>query len=169
MVDCKQCCQCGEIKDITEFYKSKKYKDGFLCSCKNCNKIKAKEWRDNNLEYAKEHRRKRYRENSEQEIRDSKEWQGKNKDKVKESKKKWKLKNKDKHQEHAKRHRDKHPEKVSARKKAWAAIKSGKLKKLPCSSCGEKKTEAHHDDYLKPLDVRWLCVRCHSTLHHHQT
>lgn len=35
-----------------------------------------------------------------------------------------------------------------------------------CSACNEvKHVEAHHDDYSKPLDVRWLCVHCHNEWH----
>src|ERR1035437_2598674 len=45
------------------------------------------------------------------------------------------------------------------------ALINGSLIKLPCGVCGELRTEAHHDDYDKPLDVRWLCRSCH--LAHH--
>jgi hypothetical protein len=48
---------------------------------------------------------------------------------------------------------------------AWA-IKSGKLTRLPCEACGEIKAEAHHEDYSKPFDVKWLCRKCHATAHH---
>ncbi len=35
-----------------------------------------------------------------------------------------------------------------------------------CSACGgSNKVEAHHDDYAKPLAVRWLCRACHKTWH----
>lgn len=47
---------------------------------------------------------------------------------------------------------------------AWA-IKSGKLTRLPCESCGATKSEAHHEDYSKPLEVKWLCRKCHGAAH----
>lgn len=43
------------------------------------------------------------------------------------------------------------------------AVKSGQLvKPSACEQCGEeKRLEAAHHDYSKPLAVRWLCLRCH--------
>jgi len=60
-----------------------------------------------------------------------------------------------------------HPEKVEARALVRAAIASGQMKKPDhCEepSCGRSgvKLEAHHDDYAKPLEVRWLCKWCHN-------
>jgi hypothetical protein len=46
-----------------------------------------------------------------------------------------------------------------------AAIKRGLITKHPCIVCGEEKTEAHHPDYSSPLDVVWLCPRCHKQTH----
>ena len=48
-----------------------------------------------------------------------------------------------------------------------AAIKAGRLVREECEVCGKEPTEAHHDDYSKPYDVRWLCKECH-TAHHQQ-
>jgi hypothetical protein len=43
---------------------------------------------------------------------------------------------------------------------------SGKLKVQPCEACGSTyKVEAHHTDYSKPLDVRWLCRKHHLAEH----
>jgi ribosomal protein S27AE len=39
------------------------------------------------------------------------------------------------------------------------------LKREPCSKCGEKIAEKHHHDYSKPLDVTWLCRKCHMQEH----
>ncbi len=44
-------------------------------------------------------------------------------------------------------------------------IKSGKLIRQPCEVCGEVKVEAHHDDYSKPFEVRWLCGNHHREHH----
>lgn len=45
------------------------------------------------------------------------------------------------------------------------AIRDGKLIKQPCEKCGEMKVEAHHPDYSKPLEVHWLCRKCHAEHH----
>lgn len=52
-----------------------------------------------------------------------------------------------------------------ARWQARRAVASGKIKKIPCVKCGERKSEMHHPDYYKPLDVVWLCVKCHDAEH----
>lgn len=57
--------------------------------------------------------------------------------------------------------------KDSARSIAGVYKRRGKLIPAPCEKCGTAKTEMHHDDYAKPLDVRWLCRPCH--LDHHAT
>jgi hypothetical protein len=51
--------------------------------------------------------------------------------------------------------------------KVKGAIISGVIKRSDtCMVCGdEAKTEAHHPDYLDPLQVVWLCKPCHSKLH----
>jgi len=52
-----------------------------------------------------------------------------------------------------------------AHHKVCQAIIDGKLVKKPCEVCGDK-ANAHHDDYSKPLDVRWLCTTHH--VEHHR-
>lgn len=53
--------------------------------------------------------------------------------------------------------------------KVLEATRSGKIVPRPCELCGEKKAQAHHDDYNKPLDVRWLCDKCHRLWHRTNT
>ena len=45
------------------------------------------------------------------------------------------------------------------------AIANGSLVRKPCEKCGAVRVDAHHDDYSRPLDVRWLC-RGHHLEHH---
>lgn len=63
---------------------------------------------------------------------------------------------------------EKYPEKIAARRIVWAAVKEGKLSKLPCEVCKDCKTEAHHHKgYAKEfwLDVKWLCKKHHDEQH----
>ena len=54
-----------------------------------------------------------------------------------------------------------------AKNTLWDAIERGafELKKMPCEECGEKETVMHHDDYSKPLKIRWLCRSHHRKWH----
>jgi hypothetical protein len=45
------------------------------------------------------------------------------------------------------------------------ALKFGQLIRESCLFCDEPKTEAHHHDYTKPLEVTWLCRRHHRLVH----
>ncbi len=51
--------------------------------------------------------------------------------------------------------------------RAYANVyqRRGLLKREKCERCGAKDVEKHHDDYSKPLEVRWLCRGCHRLLH----
>lgn len=52
-----------------------------------------------------------------------------------------------------------------ARSYAGVYLRRGKLKKEPCEACESPKSQMHHEDYSKPLNVIWLCRRCHLALH----
>jgi ribosomal protein S27AE len=58
-----------------------------------------------------------------------------------------------------------HPEKYRARVILNVAVLSGKIKKYPCVKCGDTKSQGHHEDYKKPLEVIWLCGVCHVKIH----
>lgn len=57
------------------------------------------------------------------------------------------------------------PVKRRAQNAAYKAIRNGRLVREPCEVCGSEKVEAHHDDYSRPLDVRWFCRGHHMALH----
>ena len=64
-----------------------------------------------------------------------------------------------------KRYAETNPEKVRAHKRLWKAVKAGRVQKKPCEVCGSSKVDGHHEDYCKPLEVRWLCRRHHGEEH----
>lgn len=60
------------------------------------------------------------------------------------------------------RHRD------SVRRAVRGAVQRGELSRpLRCENCKKiaDRLEAHHVDYDKPLEVQWLCRRCHAGEH----
>ncbi len=57
------------------------------------------------------------------------------------------------------------PNKKLARAMVANAMRSGGLIMKPCFNCGYAYTEAHHEDYLRPLEVIWLCATHHKELH----
>jgi ribosomal protein L37AE/L43A len=64
------------------------------------------------------------------------------------------------------RQKERYPEKEAARQAVAEAVRRGELVRQPCESCdGTDHIEAHHDYYERPLEVRWLCRRCHRNLH----
>ena len=50
------------------------------------------------------------------------------------------------------------------------AVKAGTLiRPNHCGHCGtsDSPIQAHHHDYSLPLEVTWLCAKCHGYLHAH--
>ena len=135
----KHCFKCGINKNITEFYVHKKMGDGHLGKCKKCTKKDVQDRYDNpeaRLKIA-EYERKRFKDP--------------------ERKKKIYL--------YALKRKKKHPKKHKSRWMVTSYIKRGILVKKPCEICGEIKSQAHHTDYRKPLEVKWLCFKHHREEH----
>lgn len=66
------------------------------------------------------------------------------------------------------------PDKQAAKTEVMKAVRAGRLSRQPCEICsrdpkatdGRSLVQAHHDDYTQPLQVRWLCQKCHHREHH---
>lgn len=154
----KQCFKCHRTLSITEFYVHKKMGDGHLNKCKDCTRKDSLEHRANNLEKVMEYDRNRKNANERTEF---------NKIRQKELKASNPVLYKEITRLRLVRYRQKYKEKNIARSKVHYALCSGKLvNPLKCDICGNKGySEAHHDDYSKPLEVRWLCDKCHKEVH----
>ena len=64
-----------------------------------------------------------------------------------------------------------HPEAVKAKLLLRDAVRVDKIiKPKICSVCNKRKRlSGHHDDYSKPLEVKWLCSSCHKLIHLNST
>jgi len=153
----KICSGCKIEKLKTEFYKHKLSKGGLNYYCKACcsgfatsekglKSRRAYEMR----EATKKIRRDHYHTGGGKEYQ--KAWNSSDKGKL--SLKKSQIK-----------HAEENPIKRDAKNKVNNAIKSGKLIKESCEVCSDAKVEGHHDDYSKPLGVRWLCKKHHIAWH----
>lgn len=135
----KQCSICKQLKPLEEYHRNKRQKDGRDCRCRCC-----KNQLGRTLYHADPDRKERI-------ISRVKEYQhGPGRIKANATKSAY-------HTRHAK--------KRSAHNAVRNAVKRGELIRGPCECCGELKVVGHHDDYDRPLDVRWLCERCHKAWH----
>lgn len=75
----KECSKCKEVKDFSNFYKSKRKKSGFSSACKSCERKYVIENRENISNYKKE-----YRKNNKEKIE---KWFHENKELLKQKKK----------------------------------------------------------------------------------
>jgi hypothetical protein len=148
----KTCILCRKKKPFDQYYKHTEMADGYLGRCKECHKAEIRKnflrrmadpkWRE------KERIRQRDKERKKREIKTGIPYGRLVRSKIYDLP--WRTRN---------------PEKYKAHCKVNNAIRDGKLNPHPCQVCGSQPAHAHHDDYSKPLDVRWLCPK-HHTQHH---
>jgi hypothetical protein len=144
----KRCFKCQQVKNLDEFYRHPAMGDGRLGKCKECAKADVQKNYRTNHTYYKDYDKQRQRTLKRREQqRMSRRNEARDPERYAEYKKRWTERN---------------PEKRKAHHAVSNAIRDGKLHRQPCEVCGETKAEAHHDDYSRPLKVRWLC-----NLHHH--
>ena len=137
----KICFKCNKEKDLSMFYVHKQMNDGHLGKCIECTKEDVAEHRQKNIERIRAYDRERgklpYRK---------------------------KLMTKT-----VKAYRKKYPLRKIASNMLNNALRDGRIPSKPkiCSMCNIKATRiyGHHDDYYKPLEVKWVCQPCHKTLH----
>jgi len=60
-----------------------------------------------------------------------------------------------------------YPERHDARMVVNGAIRSGIMERPEtCARCCRSGSiQAHHEDYSKPLEVKWMCRQCHADTH----
>ena len=131
----KTCFKCGVEKPLADFYKHPQMADGHVNKCKECNKKDVRDNREDKIDYYREYDVSRG--SSRRTAEDT-------------------LK-----------YRENNPEKYFAHTSVNNAVRDGRLLKSDvCEDCGYTgNIHGHHEDYSKPLEVDWLCPRCHSKRH----
>ena len=69
------------------------------------------------------------------------------------------------HYHYKKLQKQRYPKRIRSREALSKAVSAGKVIPECCAVCGCSNTQAHHEDYSKPLDVIWLCAEHHRELH----
>ena len=131
----KYCGTCKTEKPCSEFGARKASSDGLAHKCKQCQK----EYDKSRLKDPKRMKARRDYQKTET--------------------------GKARHKEATKRWVDRNTIKRAAHIIAGNAIRKGSIVRRDCEVCGKQNAEAHHDDYARPLDVRWLCVEHHNEWH----
>lgn len=152
----KVCRECKTEKPLSDFYKHSEMADGHLNKCVKCVKSRVAKHREANLEKILAY--DKLRANLPHRVEARKEY-------------KKTEQGKEAHRKGLKTYRERHPLRHAARIVVNNAVRDKRLdKQSECSVCkSTEKIEGHHDDYTKPLDVRWLCGRCHKEWHRHNT
>ena len=150
----KTCKQCGAYVRVADYYRHPKMADGLLSVCKPCHRTNVKANRIANADHYREF--DRARANLPHRVEARKEYAAtpEGKEAARRGNVAWTCRN---------------PIKRSATTAVNNAIRDGRLKRQPCEVCGKDIAQAHHDDYSKPLDVRWLCTTHHAEWHKHNT
>lgn len=144
LVMTRTCKKCGLSKPTSDFYPRQCYE------CKECTKKRVKETRAANADHY--HEFDRQRANLPHRVEARKAYAETERGHIALNR--------------AKRaYRSRNPLKRRAHTLTGNAIRDGLITKKPCESCGASPAQAHHDDYSRPLDVRWLCVPCHVAHH----
>ena len=144
----KTCFKCGDSLPRTEFYKHAQMADGLLGKCKKCTKNDSTARRWNKIEEIREYDRQRGRTKPHRE-------------KVR----KYSHEHPEQICTYKNVYRQKYPQRTAARNAVSNAVRDGHLVKQPCEVCNDTNSEGHHDDYSKPLQVRWLCDFHHKQHH----
>lgn len=153
-LEMKKCTKCGETKGREEFYRQAKMADGLLSKCKTCTKRDVRENRARKIDYCREFDRARANLPHRVEARAAYAQTPEGKDALRRGSVAWDKRN---------------PVKKAASIVVNNAVRDGRLTRQPCEVCGAAKAHAHHGDYGKPLDVRWLCTKHHAEWHKHNT
>lgn len=159
----KECLLCHECKPRSAFVPRKTgCADGLYPYCRPCWNRRANERgkaaRRNNSRAAQVARAKAVT------------WRGANLEKMREACRRWRERNSGYMRGYREAKGALQKAKEAARCAVHAAVQGGTLVKPDhCECCGQeaagRRLQAHHEDYTMPLQVRWLCTRCHGALH----
>jgi hypothetical protein len=149
-----ECLMCKTIKPHSDFYPSAIRKADY--KCKDCNRIYQQQWRDKNKEKCRIQVRLRMRKFRESEIQ---------KERERKQAKEYRSRNRDRINAYSREYSSKNRHMKNVHNKVFVKRRIGELISLPCEACGNPNTHAHHDDYNKPFDIRWLCPSHHKQHH----
>ena len=147
----KTCVTCQNLKPTAEFYPHPFTADKLLAKCKECHKASVSQRRLERLDYYREYDRLRSNLPHRIEARAQYAKTVNGIEKSNAAKLRWTIKNSNR---------------KAASQMVNNALKSGRIKKSPCEVCGSTyRIHGHHEDYSKPLEVRWLCPKHHREVH----
>lgn len=150
----KLCKVCKLEKPFYEFYAQPHSKDGVGARCKECAKSAARENYRQHIDRYREYEKQRAL--APHRIKARSEYAKTKRGRIAGNR--------------AKRNFiERNPMKRAAHIAVGNAIRDGRIKRKPCEVCGSPASQAHHDDYGKPLEIRWLCVSHHVEWHEHNT